>query len=252
MELIFLLSRFILVLVNSNYCLFLSDTTGSGMRRARPQIVLRETKQVEYEIPAHLKTSWTSLDAERFSAVTESLKTAFSPQKDQVSNPEEPKEYVLGYKEVLQYIQRSGMNILCVIACTDNGGRVDLTSRIVRNCFLNGIPVVMGRGARELGGAFGKHRVCCAALTKLAASKSEMLDFVMNMSSLTSEVRIPLEESEEIIEQFRAEVSSAMKAKPVKRKEPESAQKKQNAPVDKKPKTPTSDKKKGNFFSSFD
>jgi ribosomal protein L7Ae-like RNA K-turn-binding protein len=224
------------------------------MRKAQPQITVRESKQVEYEFPDYLKTSWTSLDAERFKAVTNHLKNAFSGSSMASPADDEPRTHVLGYKEVLHYMERSSMNVLCVIACTDNGGKVDLTSRIVRNCFLKGIPVILGKGTRELGSAFGKNRVCCVALTKVAASKAELLEFVMNMSALASEVRIPLEEAEEIVEKFKSvcDTSVTNTQENQKRKEPEQAKNKPSGPVDKKPKTPPSNKKKGNFFSSFD
>jgi ribosomal protein L7Ae-like RNA K-turn-binding protein len=222
------------------------------MRKPKPEIVLKEGKRTEYQFPAHLKTSWTSLDAERFKAVISVLRNAFS---DNIINKDEPREYVVGSKEVLQYVEKHGMKILCVIACVDNGGDVGLLSRIVRNCFQNGIPIILGRGPRELGSAFGKNRVCTVALTKLAGSKSELFDLVMNLSSLASEVSGPLETPSEIVERFRSliESKSITASEVVKRKAPTSI-KKVEQPPSKKPKTPTSNQKKKpkDFFTSFD
>jgi hypothetical protein len=216
------------------------------MRKSNP--IRFHSPNVEYELPVHLRTSWTSLDNERFASLVGVLGTVFSSEKDE----DEPRQYVIGTKSVLQYIERNGMNIFCVIACVDNGGDVGLTSRLARVCYLNGIPLVFGRGHRELATAFGgKKRVCCVALTKMAASNSDLYDFIINMSSLTSRVAIPLEEVEDIKEKF-IESCQAGKLVDQKRKSPEPVPS-ISAPPPKKLNSPDTKKKKAtSFFASFD
>jgi ribosomal protein L7Ae-like RNA K-turn-binding protein len=198
----------------------------------------------EYEFPSYLKTSWTSLDNDRFASLCSVLRNAFGQA---VTDPDEPREYVIGTKSVLQYIERSGMNILCVIACIDNGGDVGLTSRMARVCYMNGIPLVMGRGPRQLGAAFGgKKRVCCVALTKMAASNNELFDFIMNLSSLASQVSVPLEDVDEIKGRFMQACQPRQPSVEVKRPAPKT----QSTPPKKQN---TGGPKKGiGFFASFE
>lgn len=215
-------------------------------------VVARESKgSFEFEFPSHLRTTWTSLDNERFSAVIEMLREAFSSNTD----PDSSTEFVLGTKQSLRYIEQKGMNVLCVVACIDNGGDVGKTSRIARVCYTNGIPLIFGRGPRELGSAFGKKRVCCVALTKMAASRSELFDFVMNLSALVSNINIPLDEVEDIKDRFSSICGSASAQVTTKvRQLPEPVAQKEPLAKKLKPSTnpPSAGKKKGNFFASFD
>jgi len=200
--------------------------------------VLKRPKASEFEIPEYLRTSWTSIDNTRFSEVLRLLKESLSP--------DDKEEYTLGFNEVSRRIQTDSMRILCVIACVDTGGDLRSISNLCRDCFSNGIAVIIGRGCRQLGAVFGKNRVCCVSLSKSIAAKPELLDLIINLSSLSSEVKIPLEESEEFLGKFSSRIAQQPTVKRKPSSEPKPAL---TPPVPKKVKmTP----KKANFFTSFD
>ena len=222
------------------------------MKKAKLQKSVREVKKIEYPFPLHLRTSWTSNDTEQFTKVLNLLRAAFGSSTEPRDN-EEPSEVVMGIKSVLQRVEKNCMSLLCVVACIDNGGDSGLLSRLVRNCYTNGVPIILGRGARELGSAFNKKRVCCVGLTKMAASRSELFDLVVDLSAVSSQVQVPLDEFDEIKEKFHSScirISSNGEDARKRKDPPTPVQKTNNSPPPKKAnKTP---QKKGNFFSSFD
>ena len=229
------------------------------MKRAKPQFVVREAKHVEFEFPQYLKTTWTSNDNEKFNKIIAILKEAFSTKT--VEDNEDRDEVILGSKSVLKRITSNGMSLLCVIACVDNGGNVGLMARLARSCYINGVPLILGRDPRLLGAAFNKRRVCCVGLTRQAAAKSELFDLVVNLSAVSSQVQGPLDEFVDIKERFQSACERITgRVKDTKRAQPASEKPKQATPTvnnstpqsqKKKQKTQTS-QKKGNFFTSFD
>lgn len=203
-------------------------------------LVLKKPKQTDFEVPEHLRTSWTSHDAERFAEILDSLKEALRSESKSA-------DYcTLGFNEVLKRIKRDSLRILCVIACVDNGGNVARISNLCRECYLTGVPVILGRGPRQLGSLFMKNRVCCAALSKSVAANPLLEDFLVNFSSLCSVIKIPLEDASEVIDRFGSAPTEA-KREPAHRK-PVAI--KDTSPPQKKRKTahvnPT------RFFTSFD
>ena len=211
------------------------------MNKKSPTVV-KTVRKTEFEVPDYLRTSWTSNDAEQFTDILRSLKESIDPLNDRDN-------YILGFKEVFKAIKIDSMRVLCVIACVDNGGDVRSISNICRESFLCGIPVVLGRGPRQLGGVFGKNRVGCAALSKSIAAKPEMLDFILNLSNVSSKIRIPLEDSADVIERFRVSCEGQVS---VKRKPHGSLNKGQTPPPEKKVKVVPKKEKNTSFFASFD
>ena len=221
----------------------------------RKTVVAREEKGFEYEIPSYLKTSWTSNDNSKFCDICKSLQEAF-PQGQPLHEPDGPKTLILGFKEVFRQLKRDAMSIMCVVACIDNGLDAGVTSRLARDCFSNGVPLVLGRGPRELGAVFGKQRVSCVALTRYAASRSGLLDFIMNMSAITSTVSVPLDEPSELDDRYLAcceSISGNLKRPlPPVTKSPAVPPPANAAKKQKNNNKPKSGAKKGNFFASFD
>ena len=193
----------------------------SPAKRGKPAVVVRETRVAEFDIPDYLRTSWTSNDNNKFTGILESLREAFPVGE---SDADGPTTYSLGFKQVFRMIESDCMSILCVVACVDHGKDAGITARLATACFLNGIPLVLGRGPRQLGAVFGKKRVSCLALTKFAASKPGLLDFIMNMSAISSQTRIPLEEAVDVNEKWMS-VCARSKGQPadLKRKAAEIA-----------------------------
>jgi hypothetical protein len=156
------------------------------------------------------------------------------------------------------------MQIMCVIACIDNGKDSGVTARLAHDCFTNGVPLILGRGPRQLGSVFGKKRVVCVALSKQAASRSGLLDLIMNMSAVSSTVSIPLEETDDVKERWLSVASRFREGLSVpapKRKTPDvsppppAKKSKHQQNSQHLPKKATPNKaapNKGSFFSSFD
>lgn len=232
------------------------------MKKSKQQFVVREAKQIEFEFPQYLKTTWTSNDSEKFNTITDILKRAFYTKT--ANDIEEKDEVIIGTKSVLKRISANGMSLLCVIACVDNGGNIGLMSRLAQSCYLNGVPLILGRDPRQLGSAFNKKRVCCLGLTRQAAAKAELFDLIVNLSAVSSQVQGPLDEFVDIKERFQSaceRISGGIKASNTKRHHSNSNDQKQVTPNVKNNATPQSQKKKqktqgsqmkGNFFTSFD
>lgn len=222
----------------------------------RKQVFARETKGFEHEIPSYLKTSWTSNENDKVAEILDSLREAF-PRDTEEKDENDPKQLVMGLKGVFSILKKDAMSIMCVIACIDNGQDSGVISRLARDCYSNGVPLVLVRGPRQLGSVFGKQRVSCVALTRFAASRPGLLDFIMNMSAISSSVSIPLEETSEIKERFLSVCESMTGNVPRKRAAPK------QQPITKPPViSPQNPKKKqkvnpqknakGSFFISFD
>ena len=224
-----------------------------AVKRQQPTVTVRHKKASEFEIPAYLRTSWTSNESGKFGEILNILTQAGFADETSVES-----DFHLGLRTVISKIASpsSCMQIMCVIACIDNGQDSGVMSRLASACFKNGVPLILGRGPRQLGAVFGKKRVTCVALTKQAASRAGLFDLIMNMSAVSSSVSIPPEDTDEIKEKWLA-VTERFKegsSNGPKRKAPESGQN-----INKKPKPEAKNiqpkkatPKKASFFSSFD
>lgn len=229
--------------------------------RQLPTVTVKVSKAAEFDIPSYLRTSWTSNENSKFGEILNVLRQGGFTDSDSSTD-----DYYLGLRTVFAKLANptSCMQIMCVIACIDNGKDSGVTARLARDCFTNGVPLILGRGPRQLGSVFGKKRVVCVALSKQAASRSGLLDLIMNMSAVSSTVSIPLEETDDVKERWLSVASRfreglsvpAPKRKtpdaslPPPAKKPKQQQNSQHFPKKATPKKATP--KKGSFFSSFD
>ena len=211
------------------------------MKPVKKAVRVIQPSAPQFDVPSSMKTTWTSHEPLVFKKILESLSLGIDGVRG------DPPAWYFGFRHTMAEIHRSSVNIFCVIAVID-GDHTGEISRLAHQCHLNGIPLVLGRGARELGKIFEKkNRVCCVALSRYCVSKHGMEDFVMGVNSVSSKTRIPLEENLDVIEQFRGRVSGKRKNGDEKKQhgitapvhQPQVKKIKQNTP-------------KKNFFSSFD
>ena len=158
------------------------------------KIVLRQqSSSGQYEVPAHLRTSWTSCDHAAFAKVLGWLR-AGALEVDKSSS------FRFGFVETFKLIATDSMSIFSIVACIDNGAGAGVIVRLASQCDAAGIPLILGRGPSELGAVFGKRRICCLAILRPATSG--MLDFVVGMGGVASQTAVCLADGADVRERF--------------------------------------------------
>ncbi len=168
------------------------------------------------------------------------------------NDQEEPRTHYIGFRETFRVLEKNPQNILCVIACVDNGKDSSLIPRLCWQCHELGVPLILGRDPRRVGGIFQDRkvkRVGCLALTKFAGSKEELLQFVLSLSANSSDVHLALD-SDNVRKKFE-EMCTGLRGKKVAEENPapKIEVKLQPTPPKKEQKT---GEKKTSFFSNFD
>lgn len=203
--------------------------TFSSMLRKPPLMQVREKPFV---VESYLRPFWTSHEEDDFESILASIP------------PLAPSDITMGMKEVFRALQSRSMNILAIVAVTDTGSSPGLIAKLASVCFQNGVPLVLGKGARDLGAKFGKRKVSCVAIHRSCAGKEGMAEFVSNLSLIASDTKIPLEEGGEIVERFKQEEVVTLPPAPM----PPTPSISKPPPPKKQKTTPP----KKAFFASFD
>ena len=177
---------------------------GVEMKRGKQITIRSEPESSGYEVLPYLKTSWTSCQTAEFAHLCAILKKVDSPGN-----------IVCGFKKCFRTLKNDSGSIFTIVACVD-GSDEGMISRLCFESEAAGVPVVLGRGFRELGAACGINgaRVCCVALLRPITTIPDMLDFMIQMGKWTAVIQPAITDSKDLMDRFREVLANRGKQRP--------------------------------------